>query len=232
MVKKFSFLISEICVLLALASGSMAFAAELEDHIFSGTKFAQEKKYKEAAREFETAVSLSPNNAQANLLAGLSLANTGEFDKAIRYSSKAVELEPNYAGHYNLGLIYSNQGIYDKAVQAYEQAVKINPKSYQTWHQLGKVYATTLDFNKAIEAYQKAVELNSKFPDAYQGLGSAHYWSGNLTAALQQVGELNKLKFEAKASELERWIKDKESKKKKAAKRAGKTQPAAPAPEK
>ena len=199
---------------------STACAGEVDDHIYSGTKFAQEKNYKEAAREFETAVSLSPDSAQANLLAGLALANTGEFEKAVLFSSKAVELEPSYAGYYNLGLIYSNQAAYDKATEAYEQALKLNPKSYQAWHQLGKVYATNLRFDKAIESYQKAAELNSKFPDAYQGLGSAYYWSGDLTSALQQVDALNKLKFESKASELESWIKDKETKKKKGSKKA------------
>ena len=72
-----------------------------------------------------------------------------------------------------------------------------------------------------MEAFQKAVSNNPKFPEAYQGLGSAHYWSGNLTAALQQVDELSKLKFDAKAAELERWIKDKEAKKKKSSRQHG-----------
>jgi tetratricopeptide (TPR) repeat protein len=222
MTDKFSFPFVAVCTLFILLTGSTSFAAEVSDHIYSGNKFVQEKKYKEAAREFETAVRLDPENSQTNLLAGLALANTGELDKAEQYSLKAVQLEPSYAGYYNLGLIYSNQAVYDKAANAYEQAVKLNPKSYQTWHQLGKVYATTLSFDKAIKAYQKAVELNPKFPDAYQGLGSAYYWSGNLTSALQQVDELGKFKFEGKAQELERWIKNKESKKKKSTKKTAK----------
>ncbi len=191
------------------------FAAEANDHIFSGTKFVQEKKFKEAAREFEVAVQIAPENADANLLLGLSLANIGELDRAVQSTLKAVQLRPNYPAYYNLGLIYSNQGAYPDAIKAYQQAVTLNPKSYQAWHQLGKVCATTLDFKKAVEAYRHAADLNPKFPDAYQGLGSAYYWSGDLTSALQQVDALNKLKFENKALELERWIKDKETKKRK-----------------
>ncbi len=193
----------------------VAWAAEFDDHLLSGSKFTQEKKYTEAAREFETAVRLDPNNANANRLLALSLAKTGDLDRAVEYGLKAVQLEPNYPIYYVLGLIYSNQGKYDKAAEAYEQALKFNPKSYEAWHQLGKVYTTTLDFEKAVETYQKAAQLNPKFPDAFQGLGSAHYWSGNLTAALQQVDALNKLGFTEQAKELERWIKAKEAKKKK-----------------
>jgi len=213
-------------LLCLLGIAPMLSAAELDDHLFSGSKFAQDKKYKEAVREFEVAVNIDPKSANANRLLALTLAKTGELEKAVGYALKAVQLEPNYPTYYVLGLLYSNQGQFDKATEAYEQALKLNAKSYEVWHQLGKVYSTTLHFDKAAEAYKKAVELNPKFPDAYQGLASALYWSEDLTGALQQVDALNKLGFTEQATELKRWIKDKESKKKK----SGKKVPSAPAP--
>ncbi len=197
-------------------------AADISDHIQSGNKFAQDKKYQEAVREYETAVRLDPKNADANLLLGLTLANTGDLERAVQYSAAAVQLKPTYAGYYNLGLIYANQGKFDQAVEAYEKAVQLNPKSYQTWYQLGLVYAAALKFDKAIEAYQKVLELNPKFPAAYQGLGGAYFWSGNTEAAYEQVAKLKELKMTSKAQELEHWIKDKEAKKKKSAEKAGK----------
>jgi tetratricopeptide (TPR) repeat protein len=205
---------------IALAVGVSAKAATTEDYMLSGSKYIQEKKYKEAARDFETAVQLAPDNADANRLLGLSLAKLGDLDRAAQYSEKAASLKPNYAVYYILGLIYANQSSYGKAETAYGKALEQNPKSYEAWHQLGKVHATTLSFDKAIEAYSKAVSLNSKFPDAYQGLASAKYWANDLTGALQQVDELNRLGFKEKAQELERWLKDKEAKKKKAEKKA------------
>jgi Flp pilus assembly protein TadD len=198
-------------------------AAEVKDHLASGSKFAQEKKYQEAAREFRTAVQIAPDNPEANLLLGLTLANTKELDEAVQYSSKAVQLKPSYAGFYNLGLIYANQEKFDKAVEAFEKAVGLSPRSYQAWHQLGKVYATDLKFEKAIEAYGKVIELNPKFADAYQGMGSAYYWNNDKASADAQVARLRELKYQAKADQLERWIKDKETKKGKAVKTAAKT---------
>lgn len=190
-------------------------AATVDEHLLSGSKFIQDKKYKDATREFETAVSLAPENADANRLLGLSLVRSGELDRATEYSLKAARLEPSYPAYYNLGLIYANQEKYERAADAYTQALELNPKSYEAWHQLGKVFATTLQFDKAVEAYSKAAQLNPKFPDAYQGLASAHYWTGNLAVALEQVDQLTKLGFAEKASQLEKWIKDKEAKKKK-----------------
>jgi len=164
--------------------------AELEDHLLSGSKFVQDKKYKEAVREFEVAVSIDPKSANANRLLALSLAKTGELDKAVEYAVKAVQLEPNYSVYYLLGLLYSNQGQFDKAAEAYEEALKLNPKSYETWHQLGKVYSTTLHFDQAAEAYKKAAELNPKFPDAFQGLGSAYLLGGRPDRGASAGGHL------------------------------------------
>lgn len=198
-------------------SGSFltALGAEVQDHLLSGSKFVQDKKYKEAAREFQTAVDLAPEDPEANYLLGLALARAGDLEGAVRYGLKAAQLKPGYAVYYILGLVYSNQGKFDKAVEAYDSALGHNPKSYEAWYQLGKVHSTTLAFDKAVEAFQKAAELNPKFPDAYQGLGSAHYWTENLSAALQQVDALNKLGFVTEAKELENWIRNKEAKKKK-----------------
>jgi tetratricopeptide (TPR) repeat protein len=214
--------------LLFTAFGASLWAASVDDYMLSGSKHIEAKSYKEAAKDFETAVQLAPDNADANRLLGLSLAKLGDLDRAAQYSEKSASLKPNYAVYYILGLIYANQSKYDKAESAYTKALELNPRSYEAWHQLGKVYATTLAFDKAIEAYGSAVSLNSKFPDGYQGLASAKYWSGDLSGALQQVDELNRLGFKDKAQELERWLKDKESKKKKSEKKAGIETPKAP----
>ena len=214
MTKQFDFAtLSLVSFLGLLVFSGGAVAAEIQDHILSGSKFAQNKNYEDAIREFKTAVQIDPKNADANLLLGLTLANTGDLEGAVQYSLAAVELRPTYSGYYNLGLIYANQGKYELAVNAYENTVKLNPKSYQAWHQLGLVYSAALKFEKAVEAYNEAIKLNSKLAVAYQGLGSAYYWSGNTEASYVQVSKLKELQLVSKAEELERWIKDKEAKK-------------------
>ncbi len=213
-----------LCGLLVFSGA--AFAAEVEDHLLSGSQFAKEKKYKEAAREYETAVKIDPQNADANLLLGLTLANTGDLDGALKYSQASVAIKPSYSGYYNLGLIHANQGHFDLAIEAYRKAVELNDKSYQAWHQLGLVYSAALQFDKAVEAFTKVVSINPKFGLAYQGLGSAYFWSGDTAAAYGQVAKLRELELGAKADELERWLKDKEAKKNKSAQKAAKASPA------
>jgi tetratricopeptide (TPR) repeat protein len=197
-------------------------AAEIQDHVASGNKFVQEKNYKQAVREYETAVQKNPKDADANLLLGLTLANTGELERALQYTQAALQIRPSYSGYYNLGLIHANNGMFAQAAEAFENAVKTNPSSYQAWHQLGLVYASDLKFEKAIEAYQKVIELNPKFAQAYQGLGSSYYWNGDKESALAQVTKMRELKLETRAQEHELWVKDKETKKMKSEKKATK----------
>ena len=208
---------SLILVTALLSVCRVSFGSEVDDHLLSGSKFLQDKKMSEAIREFETAVNLDPENARANLLLGLALEGQNDLEKAVAYLEKSASSQPSYSAYYNLGLSYASLSQLDKSMTSFEKAAEINTKSYEAFHQLGKVRAASLQFEKAIEAYRQAASLNAKFPDAYQGMGSAYYWSGDLTLALQQVDELNKLGFESHARQLERWIKDKEAKKKKKA---------------
>ena len=214
MKKNHPVLVLSLMFALTLRLSSPVFAGALEDHITKGGQFVKEKDYKKAIKEYETALSANPKSAKANLLLGLTWAALGDSDKAIRYSSAAVSIEPSYASYSNLGLVYAYKADYEKAAENYEKALKISPKSYQGWYQLGKVYFTEGNFSKAIEAYTHAVKENSQFSDAYQGLGSAYYWSGDTESALKQVSELKRLKLNDKAEQLQNWISDKEDKKK------------------
>ena len=199
-------------------------ADEAENHILKGGQYVQAKDFKKAVKEYEAALSVDPKNTKANLLLGLTYAALEDLDNAIRYSSKAVELQPSYISYSNLGLVYAYRTDYDKAAQNYEKALEINPKSFQGWYQLGKVYFTEGNFSKAIKAYDEAVQLNPKFGEAYQGLGSAYYWSGDKGSAVKQVAEMKRMKLNEKAEQLQNWINDKEAKKNQTA------PPAVPAP--
>ncbi len=206
-------------LLMSLSLTINAWAADIQDHLMSGQKFLQNNKIDEAIREYENAITVDPENADAHLLLALALSSKKDLDRAIKHSLKSASIKPSYNAYNNLGMCYGNKGELENGITAYENALKLNPKSYVAWHQLGKLASSNANFTKAIEAFGKAAELNSKFPEAYQGLGSAYYMNGDMTSALQQVGRLEKMQFKDKATELEKWIKDKEAKKAKALKK-------------
>lgn len=202
-----------------LFSPSISSAGEAQDAILRGNNYVQNREYENAVKEYKEALRVDPQNQKASLLLGLTYANTGDLDEAIKYTQKAVEGEPSYTGFHNLGLIYANKRDYDKAVDAYKEALKLNDTSFRAWYQLGLVYASDLKFKEAVQAYHRAIEVHPRFTDAYLGLGSAYYWSGNKEEALNQVKILEDLKAMDKSQALENWIKNKEAKKEEAKKK-------------
>lgn len=218
------------CVLLSLlvfCVSRVAFGGQAEDAILKGNEFVHNKDYDSAIKEYEKAAKADPKNAKAHLLLGLSFANKGDLDKALKFTQYAIMLEKSYAAFNNLGLIYANKGDYQNAIDAYESALKLNATSANAWYQLGRLYASTGNFKDGIAAYKKAIELNPKFDNAVLGLGGAYYWSGDKASALGQADQLRFLKSTDKADQLEAWIKNKEEKKKEVNSKTPSAQPAA-----
>nr|2AVP_A Chain A, synthetic consensus TPR protein [Methanothrix harundinacea 6Ac] len=54
----------------------------------------------------------------------------GDYDEAIEYYQKALELDPRSAeAWYNLGNAYYKQGDYDEAIEYYQKALELDPRS-------------------------------------------------------------------------------------------------------
>ena len=61
-----------------------------------------------------------------------------EYDKAISFYLKAIELKPDYAeAYYNLGLAYKNQGNLTKAIESYKKAIEVDPDHADAYINLG-----------------------------------------------------------------------------------------------
>lgn len=188
----------------------LAAAGEFEEAVLKGSRYVQDKDFKNAILEYKKAVKLKPSNPKALLLLGLTYANAGDFDKAIEYTEKAAAREPSYTVYHNLGLIYANRRDYNKGVENYKKALDINPASFRDWYQLGLLEASQNNFEEAIRCYYKALEHNPYFADAHLGLGSAYHWLGDKEKSKEQVQKLKTLD-RIKAQALEEWLAVKES---------------------
>lgn len=188
----------------------------IQKYIAKASDYVQRKDFKGALAEYEEALKIEPNNAKVNLMAGLASANAGNYDQAIKYNQKSVEIEPTFTAYNNLALIYANRGFYQQSIDAYQKALALNPQSFRAWYQLGLVQSANVKFEDAVKSFQKAVEINPQFTDAYLGLGSSYFWSGHKEKAYDQVALLRKSGNVSKASELEKWLEMKDSKKEEA----------------
>jgi len=156
----------------------------------------------------------------ANLLNNLGLAykSKGEYDKAISYHEKALEINlittgennPDTASIYNnLGSAYNSKGKYDKAIDYYKKALEIvlktigenNPITATPYNNIGLAYHSKKEYDKAIDYYKKALEINLKTIGENNPNTATH--CNNLGGAYNSKGDYDKaIEYYKKALEI------------------------------
>ena len=117
-----------------------------------------------------TAVSALASTAEEklNTLSQLAVGylNAGNFDKAMDYLDKALDLctEETYPElyaelHMNKGLILANQKDYEKGLAELDEALRVNPELSNAYLIRSAVFSETGETEKSDEAYQKYLEL-------------------------------------------------------------------------
>lgn len=194
--------------LMAFQTGARA--GEYEDHLSKGNQGVKQRRYENAVKEYEQAAKMKPADPEPRLLLGLTYAQMGKFNKALKATKKASELGPSYGTFYNLGLIYAAQNEPRKAIESFDQALRFSPASAMAEYQKGLVYQSEKEYEKAVKAQKRAIELDPQLSDAYVALGGAYYLLGDKMSASKQAEELQKINRPDLANALERWMEEKE----------------------
>ena len=96
-----------------------------------GAAFLRLDRLDRATEQFERALSLDPNNAEAINGQGVIATKQRKYADALGLYEKAVRIRPDNAGYQaNLAITYHLQGKKDEAIQAYRKAADLN-SSYE-----------------------------------------------------------------------------------------------------
>jgi len=152
------------------------------------------KNYPEAIKHFEKALQIRNGKYDKALLSiGLSYAKLNQYDKAIEYYRKAIELDKNYAtAWYNLGIALAKSEKFDQAEQAYLTALKIKTDYAPTWFSLGALYGRMNQNDKAIDAYVKAISFRPNYRKAQLNLAVRLTFKGQYHRAISLYQEVLK----------------------------------------
>ncbi|CAF1356566.1 unnamed protein product [Adineta steineri] len=138
---------------------------------------------------------------------GLVKYNQGEYDEALKFYKKSLEIQQKYLppNHPNLalcykriGLVHNNMRKYAKALSSYEKALEIQQNSLSANHpdlassysDIGKVYNDMEEYSKALSYYEKAVEIQQKsLPSNHPNLASSY---GNIGSVYENLKKFPK----------------------------------------
>jgi tetratricopeptide (TPR) repeat protein len=133
----------------------------------------------------------------------------GDYEKAIRYYEKSLEIKqktlsanhPSLATSYNnIGLVYYHMGGYSKALSFYEKDFDIcqktlpanHPDLATSYNNIGSVYDNMGEYSKALSFYEKSLAIRQNILPAnhpnlaasYNNVGLVYYNMGEYSKAL------------------------------------------------
>ena len=132
-------------------------------------------QYKRAIEDYDEAVKLNPEYAEAYNNRGVAYAGLNRHERAIEDYDVAVKLNPDYAAaYYNRGSAYAGLNRHERAIEDYDEAVKLNPKDAKAYYNRGNSYTGLNQYKRAIWDYDEAVKLNTEYAEAYANRGMVY----------------------------------------------------------
>ncbi len=149
----------------------------------------------EAEQEFDKAISIKKDYADAHLSKGIALINIGQNQAALKELDKAIKINPRLSqAHYYKGLVHKELHDYKLAIKNLQSAVFINPNYASAHYAVALIFvdyqnndAALASFKHAYEIWNKKLEYNSMYFLQEPELEKAYYKTKRY---LRNVGEL------------------------------------------
>ncbi len=143
-----------------------------------------EKRGDEAVAQFEKALALDPDNAEAYLRLGNVQRARGDAPGAIASFQEAIERDGGAQAYNNLGVVYQEQGQLDRAADLFARAAALEPDG-DYFSNLGSVRLAQGREGEAKRHYERAIAANPDSAEAHHNLGVLLQGQGQLALAAE-----------------------------------------------
>lgn len=167
-----------------------------------GVAALQKNDFKTAAEQFASAAKLQAEKSgqdgffQAYLGAGIAYINLGDWEKAIPFLSRAVQLNENaWEGHAGLARAYYELKDYKTAAESANQSLGLVARQPETLYYLGRSNLELKELDSAAENFEAALAIARTDKRSHAGLGRTRLLLGEVDraiASLQRAVELDK----------------------------------------
>ncbi len=174
-----------------------------------GSVYAEHGDFKDAMREFTTALSINPRLSKVWMDLGVIYYQRGLLSGAEQQLKTALSIDPRLAeARLNLGVTYAREGRLPDSVRELETALAIDPGFAEARLDLGVAYEEEGRLDDAIQEYRMASVLDPGLLKTHLLLGSCYQKKGLFEEAarefqialkldpsnLQAIGNLNNIR--------------------------------------
>lgn len=170
------------------------FENRLEIYFCRGTSNSYLGQYERAIQDYNQAIQIRPQLAEAYYNRGLTYYYLGEYEDAIQDYGQAIQINPQFAeAYYKRGVVYDNLGQYEDAIQDYNQAIQINSQFAEFYYNRGVVYNDLGQYERAIQDYDQTIQIDPQFAMAYYNRGVTYSYLGEYEQAIQNYDQAIKI---------------------------------------
>jgi serine/threonine protein kinase len=164
--KVVSILICALVVLL-MAGSFLAPNYLVKGYMDQGARYRDEGKFQESVDAYGRAlkllkVPLFSKNTEASALSGMgdTLEVKGDFQGAMSFYKRALQINPNYSPALaGIGDVYYEEGQYAEAVTWYSRAISLSPEDRDNYYERGQAYEKQGLYREALRDFRKAIQL-------------------------------------------------------------------------
>lgn len=142
-------------------------------------------EFDRAIADYDEAIRIDPNFAEAYLNRGLPWAEKGEFDRTIADCNAAIRLNPRYANAYrNRANAWVAKGQYDSAIADYNETIRLRPNDSTPYALRGQTWRQKGDLDRALADQSRAIALDPKSAVSYVFRGDTFRYKGEFSRAI------------------------------------------------
>lgn len=155
-------------------------------HYKKGLLLIKGRLDQEAIREFKIVINKDPAHAPAFQGLGQAYFRLKKYEDAVKYLSKAVEIDSTlWKAHNLLGIIYDYHGKYNLSVLEYKSAIALKPRKGFLYNNLGISYSLMGKYEKAVQAFNEALKIDKSDAKIYNNLGLVFSKLGKYRLAME-----------------------------------------------
>jgi len=149
-----------------------------------------EGRFLDAIAAMNDLLAMYPRDSQLNYEAGLWLQSQGDYEGAAKFTRRALEIDPNFAGAlntlaYDLALMHE----YDQAILYLKRYVEAEPNDPNPRDSLAEILQQAGRLEESLAEYREALKLDPKFYTSQLGLGNDYALLGKKDRAREEYAK-------------------------------------------
>ena len=160
-----------------------------------GERYLNERNYDRALAEYNRAINLKSDYAEALFSRGRTYQIKGDFNRAMEDYNRTIILKKDSAAVFNYrGFIYAQRGDHTRALSDYNQAIALKRDYSDALYNRGYSFRIMGQYDRAIEDFNRLIQIEPNNASAYNQRGTAYYYKENDERAIQDFSAAIRIK--------------------------------------